>query len=162
MLEDYITLGKFSMKPQKCWKWFHMKLIILEHFYIKQLLYCKMEMHLLTCILRIHLWIKPLYNIWLWYGTMIQYDDNQVGTLRGSSVGPALGLLPNGHQFESPQGHWRFTQSLTSGPRGISRGARKLARTSTVIKKKNMMIIKWGNLHSTQFHYTNSRVFYHY
>ncbi|RVX12468.1 putative clathrin assembly protein [Vitis vinifera] len=35
----------------------------------------------------------------------------------------ALGLLPNGHQFESPQGHWRFTRSLTSGPRGISRGA---------------------------------------
>ena len=57
-------------------------------------------------------------------------------TLRGSSVGQALGLLPNGHQFESPQGHWRFTRSLTSGPRGISRGARKLARTSTVIKKK--------------------------
>ena len=56
-------------------------------------------------------------------------------TLRGSSVGQALGLLPNGHQFESPQGHWRFTRSLTSGPRGISRGARKLARTSTVIKK---------------------------
>ncbi|RVW55131.1 hypothetical protein CK203_066922 [Vitis vinifera] len=42
----------------------------------------------------------------------------------GSSVGQALGLLPNGHQFESPQGHWRFTRSLTSGPRGISRGAR--------------------------------------
>ena len=53
----------------------------------------------------------------------------------GSSVGQALGLLSNGHQFESPQGHWRFTRSLTSGPRGISRGARKLARTSTVIKK---------------------------
>ncbi|RVX03683.1 Protein hyper-sensitivity-related 4 [Vitis vinifera] len=31
----------------------------------------------------------------------------------------ALGLLPNGHQFESPQGHWRFTRSLTSGPRGL-------------------------------------------
>ena len=30
------------------------------------------------------------------------------------SVGPALGLLPNGHQFESPQGHWRFTRLLTS------------------------------------------------
>ncbi|RVX19090.1 hypothetical protein CK203_008739 [Vitis vinifera] len=44
-------------------------------------------------------------------------------TLRGSSVGPALGLLSNGHQFESPQGHWRFTWSLTSGPRRISRGA---------------------------------------
>ena len=86
MLEDYITLGKFSMKPQKCWKWFHMKLIILEHFYIKQLLYCKMEMHLLTCILRIHLWIKPLYNIWLWYGTMIQYDDNQVGKFTFYSI----------------------------------------------------------------------------
>ena len=55
---------------------------------------------------------------------------------RGSLVGQALGLLPNGHQFESPQGHWRFTRSLTSGPHGISRGARKLARTSTVIKKK--------------------------
>ena len=45
-------------------------------------------------------------------------------------------MLPNGHQFESPQGHWRFTRSLTSRPRGISRGARKLAQTSTVIKKK--------------------------
>lgn len=30
------------------------------------------------------------------------------------SVGPALGLLPNGHQFESPQGHWKFTRLLTS------------------------------------------------
>ncbi|RVX06909.1 putative magnesium transporter NIPA8 [Vitis vinifera] len=40
-----------------------------------------------------------------------------------SPVGQALGLLPNGHQFESPQGHWRFTRSLTSRPHGISRGA---------------------------------------
>ena len=44
--------------------------------------------------------------------------------------------LPNGHQFESPQGHWRFTRSLTSGPREISRGVHKLTWTSTVIKKK--------------------------
>ena len=57
-------------------------------------------------------------------------------TPRGSSVGPALGLLSNGYQFESPQDHWRFTRSLTSGSHGISRGARKLARTSMVIKKK--------------------------
>ena len=48
-------------------------------------------------------------------------------------------LAGNGHQFESPQGHWRFTRSLTSGSCGISRGARKLARTSTVIKKKKMV-----------------------
>ncbi|RVW67429.1 tRNA pseudouridine synthase A [Vitis vinifera] len=41
--------------------------------------------------------------------------------LWGSSVGLVLGLLPNGHRFESPQGNWRFTQSLTSGHRGISR-----------------------------------------
>ena len=62
-----------------------------------------------------------------------------------ASVGPTLGLLPNGHQFESPQGHWRFTWSLTLGPRGISRGARKLTRTSTVIKKKkkNNDVSKW-------------------
>ncbi|RVX04846.1 Protein LOL1 [Vitis vinifera] len=52
-------------------------------------------------------------------------------TVNLAPVGQALGLLPNGHQFESPQGHWRFTRSLTSGPRGISRGAHKLARTST-------------------------------
>ena len=30
-----------------------------------------------------------------------------------------------------------FTRPLTSGSRGISRGARKLAQTSTVIKKKD-------------------------
>ena len=58
-------------------------------------------------------------------------------TLRSSSVGSALSLLPNGHQFESPQGHWRFTRSLTSGPYGISRDTCKLTRTSTVIKNKN-------------------------
>ncbi|RVW51870.1 putative ribonuclease H protein [Vitis vinifera] len=29
------------------------------------------------------------------------------GNPEGSSVGLALGLLPSGHQFESPQGHWR-------------------------------------------------------
>nr|CAN62537.1 hypothetical protein VITISV_010756 [Vitis vinifera] len=46
-------------------------------------------------------------------------------TLRGSSVGSTLGFLPNGHQFESLQGHWRFTRSLTSGSFEISRGARR-------------------------------------
>ena len=55
---------------------------------------------------------------------------------KGSSVGPVLGLLPNDHWFESSQGHWRFTRSLTSEPHGIGRGACKLAQTSTVIKKK--------------------------
>ena len=29
-------------------------------------------------------------------------DEWLVLTLRGSSVGPALGLLPNGHQFAGP------------------------------------------------------------
>ena len=57
--------------------------------------------------------------------------------LRGNLVDPALGLLSNGHQFKSPQGHWRFTQSLTSGFHGISWSVRKLAQTSTVIKNKN-------------------------
>ena len=57
------------------------------------------------------------------------------------SIGPALGLLPNGHQFESPQGHWRFTRSLTLGPHGISQGTRKLARTSTVIKNKKKLLV---------------------
>lgn len=44
------------------------------------------------------------------------------------SIGQAFGLLPNGHQFESSQGHWWSTWLLTSGPREISRGAHKLAR----------------------------------
>ncbi|KAG7964342.1 hypothetical protein I3843_09G164800 [Carya illinoinensis] len=61
---------------------------------------------------------------------MVNYGED------GSLVGQALGLLPNGHQFESLQGHWRFIWSLTSGPRGISRGARKLARTPMDIKNK--------------------------
>ncbi|RVW23392.1 DNA-directed RNA polymerases II, IV and V subunit 11 [Vitis vinifera] len=46
--------------------------------------------------------------------------------LSSCSVGPALGLLSNGHQFEAPQGHWRFTRSLTSRSRGISRDASSL------------------------------------
>lgn len=29
------------------------------------------------------------------------------------------GLLSSGHQFESPQGYWRLSQMLTSGPCGI-------------------------------------------
>lgn len=29
--------------------------------------------------------------------------------------------LPSGHQYESPWGHWRFIQSLTLEPDGISR-----------------------------------------
>ncbi|RVW37169.1 Protein curvature thylakoid 1A, chloroplastic [Vitis vinifera] len=44
-------------------------------------------------------------------------------------------LLLSGHQFESPQGYWRLIQLLTSGSRGISRDAHKLARTSTDIKE---------------------------
>ncbi|WKA06443.1 hypothetical protein VitviT2T_024340 [Vitis vinifera] len=52
-------------------------------------------------------------------------------TLRGSSVGSALSLLPNGHQFEFPQGHWRFTRSLTSGPCGISRDTCEASQAST-------------------------------
>lgn len=40
-------------------------------------------------------------------------------TPRGNLVDPALSLLPNGHQFESLQGHWRFTRSLTLGPVGL-------------------------------------------
>ena len=64
-------------------------------------------------------------------------------TLRGDSVDSALSLLPNGHQFESPQGHWRFTRSLTSGSYGISRGTCKLTRTSTVIKKKKKFLLLW-------------------
>ena len=46
------------------------------------------------------------------------------------------GLLSSGHQFESPQDHWRLSQMLTSGPCRIIRDARKLDRTSMVIKKK--------------------------
>lgn len=55
--------------------------------------------------------------------------------LRGSTVDPVLDLLSNGHQFEFPQGHWRFTRSLTLESHEISRGVRKLDRTSTIIKK---------------------------
>ena len=61
-------------------------------------------------------------------------------TPRGSSVGPALGLLPNGHQFEPLKTTGRFTRSLISGPCRISWGARKLARTPTVIKQKKIYI----------------------
>ncbi|RVW50361.1 V-type proton ATPase subunit a3 [Vitis vinifera] len=70
-----------------------------------------------------------------------------------------LGFAPNGQQFESPQGHWRFTRSLTSGPRGISRGARKLARTSTVSRRLLELkttvdagLLHWSNLLQTIGH----------
>lgn len=53
-----------------------------------------------------------------------KYFSNE--TLRGSSVGQDLDLLPNSHQFEYPQGHWRFIWPLTSEPHGISQGVRKL------------------------------------
>ena len=50
--------------------------------------------------------------------TIVKWVDVRVYyfslTLRGSSVGPALSLFPNGHWFESPHGHRRFTRSLTS------------------------------------------------
>ena len=40
---------------------------------------------------------------------------------RCSLTGQALCLLFKDHQFEShkPQGHWRFTWSLISGPVGL-------------------------------------------
>jgi len=34
--------------------------------------------------------------------------------LRGNLTGQVLSLLPNGHEFESSQGHWRLTWLLTS------------------------------------------------
>ena len=37
------------------------------------------------------------------------YNSLRQSTLRGSSIGPTLSLLPDDYQFESPQGHWRFT-----------------------------------------------------
>ena len=41
-------------------------------------------------------------------------------------------------------GHWRFTWLLTSGPRGISRDARKLARTPTEKKNRKKYInVNW-------------------
>ena len=51
------------------------------------------------------------------------------------------GLLSSGHQFESPQGYWRLSQMLTSGPCGIIRDAHKLVRTSMVIKKKKILLV---------------------
>ena len=103
-----------------------------------------------SCMLRFA-FLLPSFNIiilclsikkkQLWFPQMDKnalHNFSFLTTLRDSSVGPALGLLPNGHQFESPQGHWRFIRSLTSGPRGISRGVRKLTRTSTVIKNKKI------------------------
>ena len=80
----------------------------------------KMEQYIYICI-DIFLLCLSMY---------VNLDSNP----KGSSVGPVLGLLSNDHQFESPKGHWRFTRSLILGSCGISRGARKLARTSTVIK----------------------------
>ena len=50
-----------------------------------------------------------------------------------------LRALPHkgrGPGFEPPEGTGDLPDCSTPGPRGISRGARKLARTSTVIKKK--------------------------
>ena len=63
--------------------------------------------------------------------------------LRDNSVGLALSLLPNDHQFESPQGHWRFTRSLTLRSYGINRGTCKLTRTSAVIKKNKKILLLW-------------------
>jgi hypothetical protein len=50
----------------------------------------------------------------------------------------ALNLLYRDYQFECHklQDHWRFTLSLTSGSRGISRGARKLTRIPTITENK--------------------------
>ena len=62
-----------------------------------------------------------------------------------NSVDSVLGLLPNNYQFESHQGYRRFTRSLTSRPRGISRGTHKLVRISTVIKKKKKRSI-WSKI----------------
>ena len=50
-----------------------------------------------------------------------------------------LRALPHkggGPGFEPPGGTGDLPGCSTPGPRGISRGARKLVRTSTVIKKK--------------------------
>ena len=50
-----------------------------------------------------------------------------------------LRALPHkggGPGFEPPGGTGDLPGCSTPGPRGISQGARKLARTSTVIKKK--------------------------
>ncbi|RVW43164.1 hypothetical protein CK203_078722 [Vitis vinifera] len=59
-------------------------------------------------------------------------------TLRGNSVDPALGLLPNGHQFESPQGHWRCGKNINEHgnhsfcdvPAGQSTGSVRCVGTS--------------------------------
>ena len=48
----------------------------------------------------------------------------------------ALSHKGGGPEFEPPGGTGDLPGCSTPGPRGISRGARKLARTSTVIKKK--------------------------
>ncbi|OVA03573.1 hypothetical protein BVC80_1651g80 [Macleaya cordata] len=34
-------------------------------------------------------------------------------TLRGCLTGSTIGLLPIGHQFESPQGHWGIVKRPT-------------------------------------------------
>ncbi|KAG6696873.1 hypothetical protein I3842_09G170300 [Carya illinoinensis] len=87
---------------------------------------------------------------------MVNYGEDGncfLVTLRGSLVGQALGLLPNGHQFESPQSHWRFTWSLTSGPHGISRGARKLARTPMDIKNKKNCFLALSRLRPNRYYF---------
>ena len=52
----------------------------------------------------------------------VSYCAMKIMYLEGCSLtGQALGLLLKGHQFEfhKPQGHWRLTWSLTSGPVGL-------------------------------------------
>ena len=86
------------------------------------------------------MWLITSIRFWVFY----EYRKlkSTVRSLWSTWIGHSHGLSScRVHQFESPQGHWRFTRSLTSGPRGISRGARKLARKSTVIKKKKKILV---------------------
>ena len=81
------------------------------------------------------MWLITSIRFWVFY----EYRKlkSTVRSLWSTWIGHSHGLSScRVHQFESPQGHWKFTRSLTSGPRGISRSARKLGRTSTVTKKK--------------------------
>ena len=80
----------------------------------------KMEQYIYICI-DIFLLCLSMY---------VNLDSNP----KGSSVGPVLGLLSNDHWFESSQGHWRFTRSLTSKPCGLVEV--RHPRLSNIKKKK--------------------------
>jgi hypothetical protein len=75
----------------------------------------------------------PLSNPSLPSPNLPYNQKNKKQNHESSLIGQAVDLFFNNHEFESLQGHWRLTWSLTSGP--VRLVAHKLTQTLTLIKK---------------------------